>query len=196
VVVKRAYADLNLGDIEDLERGIAGRTPDDPEDIPYERGPKVYKNRIPLQYTFLNPTAVEVIGGRHSPCSSGIRATPCGSPSPLDPRRSRTRRRPDDRLVACLPAYITVPVKAGKKTIPLDPEQGRGLPLQEGRLAAVGLPDGLLDPGGPQALREDEAGGHVGPRRVPSRTSACGGSASPSHKIQPGPLAFAGCASS
>jgi hypothetical protein len=119
VIVKRAYADLNIGDIDDLERGIAGRTPADPEDIPYKRGPKIFKNRIPLQYTFMNPTAVEVVGGDLA-MFAGDPTYALRLPESIIKAIKSPKTPEEVRLVGLLPSYITAPVRAGKKMIPLD----------------------------------------------------------------------------
>ncbi len=189
VVVKRAYADLNIGDVEDLERGIAGRTPAEPEDIPYKRGPRVFKNRIPLQYTFLNPTAVNVMGGDL--------ATFVGDPSYALKipdsvlKLIRNPKTPEDvRLVSLLPEYIRGPVKAGKREIPLDMSkiqvfhykkddwQQWAYPMAYPILADLKLYEKhkLADM---SAL--DGAITHIRLWRL----------GLPEHKIQPGPLAFA-----
>jgi hypothetical protein len=189
VVIKRAYADLNVGDMDDLERGIAGRSPDQPEDIPYERSPRVFKNRIPLQYTFLNPTAVDVIGGDLALFAGQPRYS-LKLPESLIRVIKSPKTADDRRLVGLLPPYIADPVRAGKKAIQLDPTkievyhykkddwQQWANPMTYSILADLKLyeKNKLAD-----MAALDGAVSHIRFWRL----------GLPEHKIQPGPAAFA-----
>lgn len=122
VVTKRWYADLNLGDLEDLEQGVASRPV---QDTDYKRSITVYRNRIPMRYTFLNPTAIELIGGDLA-MFSGITRYGLRLPQPLISIIKNPKNAVDRQIVQALPPYIVRAVKEGKGNrtlIPLDPEK-------------------------------------------------------------------------
>lgn len=120
VIVKRWYADLNIGDIGDLEEGVAAIK--SPADMKYERSITVYKNRIPLRYTFLNPTAVDVVGGDLA-MFAGKQMYKLRLPQALITIIKNPRNEADRMIVANLPPGIVSDVRNGKKEILLDPEK-------------------------------------------------------------------------
>lgn len=122
VVVKRAFADLNTGDIDDLQHGVAGRKPKPDADIEYQRHPTYFKNRIPLQYTFLSPSAIEVIGGELAMFTGQIRYG-LKVPQPIINAIKNPKTADERELVKKLPEWVVRPIRQGKKVIPLDPEK-------------------------------------------------------------------------
>jgi hypothetical protein len=118
-IVKKDYAQLNQGDLDNLEQAFgAGDVPD----TEYERVPRTRKNRIPLRYTFLNPGTVEPIGGD---LAAFVGETKYGLKIPANILKAiKNPRSPEEReLVAKLPPYIRQAAETGRKLIPLDPEK-------------------------------------------------------------------------
>lgn len=126
VVIKKAYADLNAVDISDLESTTAARPPSTPADLEYKRMPRVYKNRIPLQYTFLNPIDIELLGGDFA-LFAGMTGTPQRFGLKIPSNIINLVKSPKDEdqkeLVKLLPAWVTAPILAGKRVLPLEPDK-------------------------------------------------------------------------
>jgi hypothetical protein len=120
VISKRWFADLNLGDINDLEQGTAAVK--GLPDTEYNRSLQVYRNRIPMRYTFLNPTAVEIIGGDLA-MFAGTPQYGLTLPRPLLNVIKQPKNAEDRQIVANLPPYIVAAVRNGSTRIPLDPEK-------------------------------------------------------------------------
>lgn len=115
VIVKRQMAKLSAGDLRDLQRGFASLDPD----AEYKKLVKPRRNDIPIEYTFLNPATIEMMGGEL--------ATFLGNPVyvlrvPRSIMQSvKTPKSPTEKqLVADLPSFIREPLQAGEPYVRLD----------------------------------------------------------------------------
>lgn len=121
-IVKRNFADLNEGDLKDLDRAAANIDPE----VTFRRTVDVEPNRIPMQYTFLNPRTIEVLGGElamfgnspTNPIKYGLRI-----PENLLKTIKSPRNDEEKAIVNKLPSYIKKAVSSGNKIIPLDPDK-------------------------------------------------------------------------
>lgn len=118
VVVNRAFGKISPRQADDMKKahGI------DNDDIQLEE-PKPNKRQIPLQYSFLNPLSVEVIGGNISNFIGkplyGLKIS-----SSLKHEIHRLERSNDETsrgILDSLPNNIKEAIKSGKQIIPLDP---------------------------------------------------------------------------
>lgn len=121
-VIKRGFALLNPGDLKDLDRANAAISPD----LKYEKALSPGHNRIPLQYTFLDPRTVDPLGGDlalfartpNTPIKYGVRI-----PEHIIRKIKSPNGDVEKQIVAGLPASIRDAVSRGEKQIPIDPDK-------------------------------------------------------------------------
>lgn len=192
-IVKRNYGQLNAGDMKDLGRGVASADDLDPDsDVDFVRSIRPRKNRIPLQYTCLNPLMVEVIGGElamfaHSvmnPVRYGLRIPQGVLRAIRNPKTDAEKQ-----IVANLPNYVLSAASSGTKLVPLDPEKVSVLHYKKddwqlwGDPVVLSILDDILLYR--KMKKADEAALDGSISRVRLWTLGL-----PEHQIQPGPGAF------
>lgn len=115
VIVKRSMAKLSAGDLRDLQRGYASLD----ADTSYERAPKPRRNEIPIDYTFLNPSSIEMAGGDLA-TFLGHPVYILRIPRPIITLIKTPKTPTEKEMVADLPEFIRGPIQAGEAYIRLD----------------------------------------------------------------------------
>lgn len=115
VIVKRSMAKLTASDLRDVQRGYASLD----ADTEYERLPKPKKNEIPVDYTFLNPSTIEMAGGDLA-TFLGHPVYILRLPKTLITLIKTPKTPSEKQLVADLPQFIKGPIQAGETYIRLD----------------------------------------------------------------------------
>lgn len=116
VGVLRAFSKLTTADIKDLDTTQAA------DDLPYIPSPAPTLNRIPIQYTVLNPTSLTPLGGALG-MFAGLKRYGITLETSLANSIKNPRTKIDKDIVKGLPAYIVEAAKSADKIIPLDPEK-------------------------------------------------------------------------
>lgn len=116
LIVKFSTAKLNSKQAEKLRKGLAADIEIQPEDLQLE------KREIPWKYIFLNPLSLEVVGGELSPFI-GRPLFNLKLPTSLRRRVNNNTDAQIAKLLNALPPDILNAIKAGKKSIPLDPSK-------------------------------------------------------------------------
>lgn len=119
-IVKRNFADLNQGDIDDLESGVAYAAPS--TDVDFNRTAKTRRNRIPLVYTFLNPIDVELAGGELG-IFAGQPLYTLRLPANLIRSIKSPKNDVERALVESLPQYLKDAAASNKREVLLDPQK-------------------------------------------------------------------------
>lgn len=119
VIVQRETAIVRETDLENLRQGFAQ------EDIVQriDPPPKIRKGEIPWGYTFLNPIALDLMGGDDLAQFAGVAIYGFTIPDKIYNKIKAPKTPEEQYIVAQLPEYIVKSVRNGIKIIPLDPAQ-------------------------------------------------------------------------
>jgi hypothetical protein len=115
VFAKRGVAKVNESDLKDMQRGFASMRPD----MEYEKTPKPKRNEIPIKYTFLNPSHIEMVHGELA-TFMGHPVYMLRVPTFLMTMIKTPKSPTEAQMVADLPAFIREPIQRGEKFILLD----------------------------------------------------------------------------
>jgi hypothetical protein len=119
VIIQRGTAILKENDLNNLRKGIA--TNDVLEQI--ESPPKIRKGELPWEYNFINPLALDILGGEDLAQFVGTPVYGLNVPRKVFNKIRSPKTQEEKYIVSQLPDYIVTAVRAGKKIIPLDPEK-------------------------------------------------------------------------
>lgn len=116
VGVLRAFSKLTASDIKDLDTTQAA------DDLPYIPSPAPTLNRIPLQYTVVNPTSLTPLGGALG-MFAGLKHYGITLDTVLVNSIKSPKTKIDKKIVEGLPKYIIDAAKSADKVVPIDPEK-------------------------------------------------------------------------
>lgn len=120
VIVQRETALLKETDIENLRHGIASVNREDVVER-IDPPPKVRKGEIPWGYTFLNPLALDILGGDDLSQFAGVALFGLPIPEKVYNKIRSPKTQEERYIVSQLPDHIIKAARNGIKIVPLDP---------------------------------------------------------------------------
>ncbi len=119
VIVQRETAILRESDLNNLRAGIAADHVVDRIDPP----PKIRKGEVPWYYDFINPLALDVLGGEELSQFTGVALYGLTIPEKVYNKIRTPKTEEEKYVISQLPDYVVNAARNGIKTIPLDPDR-------------------------------------------------------------------------